>query len=633
MADRPLDLIAIGRAAVDLYGEQIGGRLEDMTSFAKYLGGSPANTVVGAARLGLKCGMITRVGDEHMGRFVRKTLAAEGVDVAGVKTDPDRLTALVILGIQDHETFPLIFYRENCADMGIEADDIDPALLARAGALLLSGTHFSRANVDAACRRAIAIAREHGLKTILDIDYRPVLWALTGHGRGEDRYVASDKVSAHLQSIVPDIDLLVGTEEEILICGGAGALIPALKRIREVTAASIVLKRGAAGCVVYDGPIPEDLDQGIVVPGFPVEVFNVLGAGDAFMSGFLAGWLRGMSLEHCGRLGNASGALVVSRHGCSPAMPSAKEMGFFLENWRKLPRPRLDPDFEHLHRTTTGRRAWSEVLAIAFDHRRQFEDIADRCGRPWRDIARFKTLVVEAALSVDTSPGAAGAIIDGRYGVEGLERLAGTGRWLARPIELPSTTPLAFEEGLDPAVTLRGWPAGQVVKCLVSYHPDDDEALRARQIHQLRLLAAAVEATSHELLIEVIPANMPPGDTTAVPRALAQLYAAGLKPEWWKLPPPAASDGWSAIAEVIEANDPLCRGVLMLGLEAPEHVLAESFKLAAKAPICKGFAIGRTLFAAPAEAWFAGRIDDRAARDQVAANYRRLVELWHRRAA
>src|SRR5262249_35356592 len=123
------------------------------------------------------------------------------------------------------------------------------------------------------------------------------------------------------------------------------------------------------------------------------------------------------------------------------------------------------------------------------------------------------------------------------------------------------------------------------------------------------------------------------GDTTAVPRALAQLYAAGLKPEWWKLPPPAASDGWSAIAEVIEANDPLCRGVLMLGLEAPEHVLAESFKLAAKAPICKGFAIGRTLFAAPAEAWFAGRIDDRAARDQVAANYRHLVELWHRRAA
>ncbi len=633
MADRALDLIAMGRAAVDLYGEQIGGRLEDMTSFAKYLGGSPANTVVGASRLGLRCGMITRVGDEHMGRFVRETLAAEGVDVSGVKTDPSRLTALVILGIQDKETFPLIFYRENCADMGLEPDDVDPFFLAKARALLLSGTHFSRANVDAACRRAMALARERGLKLILDIDYRPVLWGLTGHGRGEDRYVASTKVSSHLQSILPEIDLLVGTEEEILICGGAAALAESLKRIRELTKAAVVVKRGAEGCVVFDGPISDDLTQGIVVPGFPVEVFNVLGAGDAFMAGFLRGWLRGESLRRCGELGNASGALVVARHGCAPAMPSAKEMAVFLKDWRKLPKPRLDPDFEHLHRTTTGRRDWPEVLAIAFDHRRQFEEMAERHSRPWTDIARFKKLVVEAALSVDTAPGAAGAIIDGRYGAEGLRRMAETGRWLARPIERPSTTPLAFEDGLDPAVVLRSWPADQVVKCLVSYHPEEDEGSREAQIRQLRLLAEAAQATGHELLIEVIPADRPARDIGLVPRALAQLYAAGLKPEWWKLPPPGSPDGWSAIAAVIEGCDPRCRGVLMLGLEAPEKALAESFRAAAHAPICKGFAVGRSLFAGPAEAWFAGHIDDRAAAEQIAQNYRHLVELWHRRAA
>ena len=114
---RPLDLICVGRAAVDLYGEQIGGRLEDMQSFTKYLGGSPANTAVGVARLGLKPAMLTRVGDEHNGRFVRETLAAEGVDVSHVSTDPKRLTALVFLGIQDRDTFPLVFYRDNCADM------------------------------------------------------------------------------------------------------------------------------------------------------------------------------------------------------------------------------------------------------------------------------------------------------------------------------------------------------------------------------------------------------------------------------------------------------------------------------------------------------------------------------------
>ena len=119
MIPRKFDFIALGRAAVDLYGEQIGGRLEDMTSFAKYLGGCPANISVGAARLGLKPAMLTRVGDEQMGRFVRETLAAEGVDVSHVRTDPKRLTALVILGIRGEDSFPHIFYRDNVADMGV----------------------------------------------------------------------------------------------------------------------------------------------------------------------------------------------------------------------------------------------------------------------------------------------------------------------------------------------------------------------------------------------------------------------------------------------------------------------------------------------------------------------------------
>ena len=154
---RPLDVICMGRAAVDLYGEQIGGRLEDMRSFAKYLGGSPANTAVGVARLGLKPAMLTRVGDEHNGRFVRERLAAEGVDVSHVKTDPARLTALVFLGIRDADTFPLVFYRDRCADMAIDAADFDAAFIGSARALLLSGTHLSQPGTLAACRAAVAL--------------------------------------------------------------------------------------------------------------------------------------------------------------------------------------------------------------------------------------------------------------------------------------------------------------------------------------------------------------------------------------------------------------------------------------------------------------------------------------------
>ena len=145
MTDKTLDIITIGRASVDLYGAQVGGRLEDMGSFEKYIGGSPTNIAAGAARLGLRAGLITRVGDEHMGRFIREELAREGVDVRGVVTDPERLTALVLLGIRDQHQFPLIFYRDNCADMALCEEDIDPALIGAARAIVATFPRVARA--------------------------------------------------------------------------------------------------------------------------------------------------------------------------------------------------------------------------------------------------------------------------------------------------------------------------------------------------------------------------------------------------------------------------------------------------------------------------------------------------------
>ena len=115
-----LDVITIGRSSVDLYGQQVGGRLEDMASFSKAVGGCPANIAIGTARLGLKSGLVTRVGDEAMGRFIREQMVREGVATQGIVTDPERLTALVILGVRDEDSFPLIFYRDNCADMALD---------------------------------------------------------------------------------------------------------------------------------------------------------------------------------------------------------------------------------------------------------------------------------------------------------------------------------------------------------------------------------------------------------------------------------------------------------------------------------------------------------------------------------
>ena len=627
-AARPFDVICLGRAAVDLYGEQIGGRLEDMQSFAKYLGGSPANTAVGCARLGLKPAMLTRVGDEHNGRFVREALAAEGVDVSHVKNDPQRLTALVFLGIRDRNTFPLVFYRDNCADMAISPDDFDAAFIASARALLLSGTHLSTPHTHATCRSAMRHAKAAGVKIVLDIDYRPVLWGLTGLGLGERRFVASDSVSAHLQTVLPDCDLVVGTEEEIHIAGGSTDTLQALRRLRELSKATLVVKRGPMGCVVFQGPIPADLDAGTSGPGFAVEVFNVLGAGDAFMAGFLRGWLRDEPLERCSTYANACGALVVSRHGCAPAMPSWEELDFFLRHGSPHKRLRDDAKLNHLHRVTTRNRDWPALAVLAFDHRSQLEDVAREHQAGAGRIPQFKALVAQGALRGAGGMEGAGIILDDRYGQDIFPELTGKGWWVARPVERPGSVPLEFEAGANIGLALRAWPTEHVVKCLVLYHPDDGQMLREAQLARLSDLYQACIDTGHELLVEVIPPKGSAVDAMTLARALEQIYAAGIRPDWWKLPPSDEARSWGNVAAVVQRCDAHCRGLLLLGLEASEDALARSFAAAAGEPMVKGFAVGRSIFAAAAEAWFAGNMSDAAVIEDVAARYARLISLW-----
>src|SRR5688500_628944 len=242
-AGRPLVVVCLGRFAVDFYAQQIGARLEDVTSFAKYLGGSSANTAFGCARLGLKAGLISRIGDDALGHFLRETIAREGCDVSHVGVDPRRLTGAVVLGIKDKDTFPLIFLRENCADMAIGEDDVEERYIASSRALLITGTHFSTEHVDRISHLALEHARRNDVRTVLDIDYRPVLWGLTKRGDGETRYVRSDSVTAHLQRILPKFDLVIGTIEEFDIAGGGGDIIASLKAVRRVTSAVLVVKR------------------------------------------------------------------------------------------------------------------------------------------------------------------------------------------------------------------------------------------------------------------------------------------------------------------------------------------------------------------------------------------------------
>lgn len=632
---RDLDLICLGRSCVDFYGEQVGCGLERTSSFRKYVGGCATNIAVGTARLGLRSALLTRVGDEQLGRFVVDTLKAEGVDTSRITVDPERLTALVILGIRDRDSFPHIFYRTDCADMAMEAAHIDPGYLASSRALLVTGTHFSQPGVAGASRAAIDYAREAGTEVILDVDYRPVLWGLAGHAEGEDRFIESAPITAVMQSILPDCSLIVGTAEEIHIAGGDTDTLSALRKIREISAAPIVLKRGPAGCAVFPEAIPNRVEDAIVCPGSPVEVFNTLGAGDGFMSGFLRGWLADAPWETCGAYGNASGAIVVSRHGCSPASPSWEELSDYLNSGAKTARLRDDARLVHLHRATTRTNDWPEVTALAFDHRSQLEELAEKSRVPRERIAEFKEIIAhgaEAALrpngDPNGAPNGAGAIVDGRYGAAVLLRFTDAGKWLARPIEKPGSRPLEFECGANLSKELRTWPINQIVKCLVIYHPDDPAGLRRQQEDALRELYGACVDSGHELLVEIIPPENSVVDDGTLARAVTAIYDAGVFADWWKLPPQETSAAWERLSEVIDTRDPYCRGVVLLGLNASEAELEKGFAVAAKHDICKGFAVGRSIFQATAEGWFRGDIDDQSAIDTIAGKYRRIVELW-----
>lgn len=317
-------MISMGRLGVDLYAQQIGTPLKNVSSFSKYLGGSPSNTAVGASRLGLKTALISRVGADPMGEFLLNFLRQENVDTAGVKTDPGHPCGLVFLGISPPEKFELLFYRENCADINIAPEDIEENFIRRSRALLVSGTGFSREPSRSATLKALGLARKNAILTALDLDFRRNLWP-PPHDESYAGIIQN--------KVLPLVDLIVGTEEEFKTAAQSSSNEDAVSKIKALTPAALVIKHGSRGATAYTEPNAPALP----VPPFPVEVLNVLGAGDAFMAGLLYGrlsdWNWGKSLE----LANACGAILVTKHGCAPDMPTLEEAQEFIQKQKETP--------------------------------------------------------------------------------------------------------------------------------------------------------------------------------------------------------------------------------------------------------------------------------------------------------
>ena len=310
---RTYDVLAVGRSSLDLYAHEVGVPITEVKSFDAYVGGCPTNVSVGTKRLGLRSALLTAVGDDQVGDFILAFLDKEGVETQFIPRKAGRRTSAVVLTIQPPDRFPLTFYRDNCADREITLEDVERAPLSDVRVVFVTGTGLSHEPSRSATLVAARRAREAGAAVVVDVDYRPDQWASAPAFAGEVRALLAAATFA------------VGTEEEVRAASGDADVDRAAACLLDTGIGALVLKRGAAGATVYR-PATAPVD----VPPFRVTVLNVLGAGDAFASGLLYGYLQGWPLDRSALIGNAVGAIVVTRHGCANFMPTLEEVDAFV---------------------------------------------------------------------------------------------------------------------------------------------------------------------------------------------------------------------------------------------------------------------------------------------------------------
>ena len=307
------DLITMGRVGVDIYPEQIGVGLEDVSSFGKFLGGSATNVAVAASRLGHRSAVITRTGDDPFGRFVHQALQGFGVDDQWVTAVPDLATPVVFCEIFPPDDFPLYFYRgPKAPDLHIDVDDLDFDAIRAAEIFWVTVTGLSQEPSREAHLAALEARAGHGT-TVLDLDYRPMFW--------DSPEAATEQIAKAL----PHVTVAVGNKEECQVAVGETEPMAAAKALQSAGIELAIVKQGPAGVLGVRG------DESVVVPPVPVQVVNGLGAGDAFGGALVHGLLTGSSLTQTLAGANAAGSFVAGQLSCADAMPTVAQLETYLQ--------------------------------------------------------------------------------------------------------------------------------------------------------------------------------------------------------------------------------------------------------------------------------------------------------------
>ena len=307
------ELITMGRVGVDIYPEQVGVHLEDVTSFAKFLGGSSTNVAVAASCLGHRVATVTRTGDDPFGRFIHTALRGFGVDDTWVTPVAGLPTPVTFCEIFPPDDFPLYFYREPKApDLEIRADELDFDAIRAAEVFWITGTGLSQEPSREAHLAALEARGRRGI-TVLDLDYRPMFWD------------SVEAATAEIQAALPYVSVAVGNREECQVAVGETDPLAAAMALRATGVELTVVKQGPAGVLGVRG------EESVVVPPVPVDVVNGLGAGDAFGGALVHGLLSSWDLMTTLEFANAAGAYVAGQLSCADAMPTAGEVAAVLE--------------------------------------------------------------------------------------------------------------------------------------------------------------------------------------------------------------------------------------------------------------------------------------------------------------
>ncbi len=332
MENKKYDVITFGRSSIDLYSQNIGTSFNHIKGFDAFVGGSPLNIAVACSRLGVNASLLTAVGNDKVGEFIINFLKNEGVNTHCIPVKNSSRSSAVLLGIEPPDKFPLVYYRDNAADSQVTIDDVINANIQDYKILLINGTALNMEPTRSATFYAAEVAEKINVQVVFDLDFRADQW---------HDYRAFGLTA---RAILPKVHIAMGTEEEILAATLSSAsqvsikdqqisapeitgdIEASIEQILSLGIEILLVKRGEDGVSIYksDG-------SRIDVPGFPVKVLNVLGAGDAFAGGFLYGLLQGWDLYKACRMGNASGAQVVTKKGCANFMPSLKESIDFIQ--------------------------------------------------------------------------------------------------------------------------------------------------------------------------------------------------------------------------------------------------------------------------------------------------------------